>query len=324
MFDLTDIFQGTELIKFQPEPGSVCIDREIISQTDKILNDEVGASVDVKVRAFACFAQLIDAIVLHERVYFRDSLSKSFTVDEHLSTLIVPLPGYEEFHSKAAKLITDSETQKENSFDKDFLVSFVAGIPYVPSPYRTELARRMIQQRKEDYYRNFALGIMDLISEHASEKITVINQLLGETRFKIDVPLVFNHVFFKVNKHFKSNKLQNLRDIFNAAIEFRESKSATAFRKMCSEFDLAARVGDSDALYRIREELMGVTEYLGRQINQPKIEINIEFPPSISINPFQLWRVFDLKRKYHLLFIKELYNTAIKSEGILKQFYSAL
>lgn len=315
-----NIFKNTALARFQPEPGSISVNRKIITEASRVLNGEIYADVNHKLWAFAYFAQLVDSAVLHEKVYYRDATNSPAERSSHfdlVEDIIHPLPGIPEFEQRASVLIIDNETQKvfkpdPVDIDLDLLASSVAGIPYKPDPASNSYTQGLIVRREQDYYRYLIDETMGSIARIAQRRIENTNRILHEARFTLDSPLVFN---FVLSEHRRD------QDIFETVIRVRDSKEARAFRSVCAEFDMAARVGDSNTMYRLQDELQGVLDKLNYKFQKPTVKIDIQFPPAISFNSLELWQFVHQRRKRHIAFIENIYEAALKSEGIRHQFY---
>lgn len=320
-----------DLNLISPEQGSVLLD--VVSfhaaldlyKTDeesleykKILNIK-----EDKAHSFACLMQVIESLVLHEAIYILDSpLGFEDTPFEKTRYIFHVLPKSYEVENELMQLPSAIAGQLGFSIHPtdsgySFLTAAKVGLPYRPDPERGVHSQWIIpSQNRTDYYTTFAEGTTKTIEGVAITELQQMNQLLSEARFTIETPLIFNYV---LDENQKRNE-----PIIDTALRVRESKEARAFRKFCGEFDFAARVGDDTSLYKIKKEIDNVCQELKSVIQQPTIPFDIQFPFSVSLNPVELWKFVQHKRKRHLIFIDNLYQTALKSKDKYMQMIRTL
>ncbi len=140
----------------------------------------------------------------------------------------------------------------------------------------------------------------------AEEKAHRLNSLLKRELFSVEAPIVFSYVI---------EKAREKEDLLSVAMDIRNSKEATAFRKQCSLFDQALKDGDDKALLSMTEELEDKIAQLRKRIEGPKLKFDISFPLGLTISPTEIWDFVKFRRKRHLIFISHLYEAALLSRN---------
>ncbi len=77
----------------------------------------------------------------------------------------------------------------------------------------------------------------------------------------------------------------------------RNSREARVFRKQLALLDEATMIGDDKLL-------------------APPINLAVGIPPSVSFDPFNIISRLKTRRKYHLMFIEQLYNSGVRARSI--------
>jgi len=135
-------------------------------------------------------------------------------------------------------------------------------------------------------YKGFADKILNQVTNTAQERINVLDIAHGR------------------------------EDILKVALDVRNSREAQAFRKQLAFFDEATMVGDDKSLVPIIEEMRDKIDILGKKLAQPRIGLDIAFPWGVAVEPLSIWESIKFKRKRHLIFIEDLYNSAIRARSI--------
>jgi hypothetical protein len=188
----------------------------------------------------------------------------------------------------------------------DRLASIAAGLAYSSLGGDTP---------SKDGYQLYSEQVLDKTKSAAEQKVQQANEWLKQSRFSIDAPLVFGHIV---------ERARHKRDIVSAAMEVRNSREATAFRRQCSLFDHALKTGDDKALIEMANEIDDKIKQLTERVGGAKINIDISFPLSITISPSELWEYIRAQRKRHLIFVGQLYDSAITSRNTFERFSQML
>ena len=325
--DLSIDYRYGDLSLINPVRGAVLLDYAAFHVSLQVLRGhryKVGSKE--RIRALACLMQLIEAIVLHEQIYVLGSPFSpgSLNVEgsglEKARYLLRVLPFSYEVESELMKLPLKSERQGILIHPADSAYSLLSaakvGLPYRPDPETGMYTQWRVTEPTDDYYKSFADQVLENVKNIASSETDQMNRLLSESRFSIETPMIFNYVL--------DENQSKAETIIDTALRSRESKEAKSFRRFCGEFDLAARIGDDQTLYRLKAEIDKACEGLKTKCQQPTLEFDIEFPLSISLNPVELWRYVQHKRKRHLVFIDRLYQAALHSKSIYHQLLRTL
>jgi hypothetical protein len=108
----------------------------------------------------------------------------------------------------------------------------------------------------------------------------------------------------------------SLHDIFNVALDLRFQNNSISFRKWCSEFTKAEQNGDYGNAKKLFDEVDSYLKKIcGTKTSNFPIGLQLSFPPAIIFSDVKPL----LKRKKHLLFLKEVLSTAF-SEELYKEF----
>lgn len=335
--------------EIQAVPGAIVLNNYALRAALSFLRGDTFENYDQKFWAFTCLMQLIESIVLHEQIFYEgtsgaitvEELFKAFDDDlaEFLHKVTLSGTGLEKSPNILVRLPPSLNAQ--GSFDPpryvppkhittipfhheavggwyvdpEYSLQLAAhfGLAYKPAPWEVGSTQNLIQEAHTSYYASFASNTFDLIHDMASKEAEEMNKWLGQSRFKVEMPLVFNYVF--------EARGWNEDAIITKTLEMRDSKEVKAFRKVCSEFDTAAKVGDSKTMYRLQREVISSARRLNSQYNGPSIEIDIQFPLAISFKPQELWTYIQRRRKHHLVFIAKVYEAALRSEGKLLAFF---
>jgi len=187
-------------------------------------------------------------------------------------------------------------------------VAMDEGASYLPHPLRAKVISHYFKYLYKSPYQSAAQKVLSEIQKQARDEIAEINQWIGNMRFRLEVPLVFNYIM--------SRKPSSSKDLIQISLEVREAKEAVEFRKRLAEFDLAARIGDDKSVYEIKNELEDCANRLRKKsTDDPFFELEIAFPPAIAFRPGSFYQRFQIKRKRHLIFMQHLYNAALQSRG---------
>jgi len=164
-------------------------------------------------------------------------------------------------------------------------------------------------------YKIYGDNALSKTAQVAKSRIDEINASLKQERFVLEAPLVFNHVVEKASKK---------HDILSVAIDLRFSKEAIAFRNQCTLFDQALKDGNDKVVVEMITEIDDKIKQLTQRISGQKLSIDLAFPFSASISSAELLEYIDSKRKRHLIFITQLYESSIRSRDVYDRFHQLL
>jgi len=160
----------------------------------------------------------------------------------------------------------------------------------------------------DDRSYSFAETILEKVEDVVDQKIHVSNEYLKDY-FTLDVPIIFNHVI---------TKARTRSDIIGVAMELRETKEARAFRRQLTLLDEAAAVDAGKLVREIIDEIDDKIKALGKKLGQPTLDLQIAFPPSISLNFGHIANIVH-RRKRHLVFIQQLYEWGTQARTIRRE-----
>jgi len=189
--------------------------------------------------------------------------------------------------------------------------------------FTTGIAYSLTQQERHEIashsqlsgYKIYGDGVLSKTAQAAKSRIDEINSSLKYERFLLEAPLVFNHVVEKASKK---------HDILSVAIDLRHSKEAIAFRKQCILFDEALKHGNDKVVVEMITEIDDKMKQLLHRVAGEKFNFDLAFPFSVSISPVELLDYISSKRKRHLLFISQLYDSALHSRNVYDRFHQLL
>jgi hypothetical protein len=189
--------------------------------------------------------------------------------------------------------------------------------------FTTGIAYSLTQQEGKDItaspqfsgYKIYGDNTLSKTTQAAKSRIDEINASLKQERFVLEAPLVFNHVVEKSSKK---------HDILSIAIDLRYSKEAIAFRNQCALFDQALKDGNDKMVVEMITEIDDKIKQLTQRISGQTLSIDLAFPFSASINSAELLEYVASKRKRHLIFISQLYESSIRSKNVYDRFHQLL
>jgi len=315
-----------DLGSIRPNPGAVLLTLETVDRAIRlvrVLKQNRRPAIDDQ-QVFAALIQLVESFVLHNEIFVVDMPLRYYMIEmegyfpKEAFDLFRVFPKTLEVEDELVRLKLRDRNQDESKpifvhpTDPAYqiLSAAMAGIPYKPHPNAGEEIQRLLQQAADSYYSAFQTQTLQTVKDIASKDAEDMNRWLGQARFRIEVPLIFNHILMEL----KRKKRRDL-DIIETALEVRISREATAFRKTCAEFDDAARQGEDRTLYRLKAEMQEVCDKLSARFQQPTLSIDIQFPPAIALNSLELWRFVQNLRKRHLVFIEHIYQSALRSQS---------
>jgi hypothetical protein len=173
------------------------------------------------------------------------------------------------------------------------------------------IAHSLASQEFKSGYNLYQERVLTEIKQIAEARASQLNPWLQRNHFSIEAPLVFSYVV---------KRSESKQDILSVAMDLRNSKEATAFRKQSTLFDQALKDGDDKTIVEMIEEMQDKTIQLSRRIKSPQLKLDISFPLSITISPTEIWEHIKNRRKRHLIFVSHLYEVALFSRDVNAHF----
>lgn len=188
------------------------------------------------------------------------------------------------------------------------------GLSFKPAPWDYGLTKRLIT-RARDKYSTFMQGVIQEVEDKSklSDQAHRVNKLLNEERFQLEIPIVFAYVFQQYR--------QKNESIIDTALRVRESPEATAFRKICAQFNQAASQNDAELL-KIAEEVNLTTDDLNHKFQVKTLSLTIQIPLAIGagVDLIELLKEMNMQRKRHIIFLGNIYRAAKQSKSLEKTF----
>lgn len=324
-------------------PGSVLLSLPVILAAI-YLNDDPKqwseASPEAKFYAFSCLLQIMESLILHDSIYYDASTAEAKEGSTILKTYQIRHSADDSkdqewlsaFHSLPLALMSSERKTTiilDSSADSNIknLVTTLSPQNFDPEsikkapvkgPFSTDaLGLAVVLPPGTEpftYFPGYASMALGKIKDKVGSEITEMNKWLNEARFNVELPIIAHYVLTQRQFSAKSSLLLE-------AFKIRHTKEAVAFRKVCAEFDQAARIGDNKTLYRLKRELEAAADQINRRFQQPTSELAIEFPWSISVPLSPLLEKIGRYRKRHLLFVGKLYEAAIEQEGLRREYF---
>jgi hypothetical protein len=266
------------------------------------------------------FAQLIELLVLADLIYVDDMSFRISKIGGFLSSLNPGLTnivtGLEVSDADRASAVTFAQQTSKSigyqfSNDVDELHQ-LRGYFYLFLANRTDLPYFPIEQRSlflsplESGMNNVAVfrKVFEVYEEfrfEAYEELKTRGMLKGKYS-GLPYPPIFYNVLARAS---------NLYELFEIALDLRNSRKAISFRKWCADMIDAERHEDYISVRKMFEEMENFLKQICTyEPANYRVELQISFPPALKVPDILPY----FRRKRHLLFLKQALSNRRQGE----------
>jgi hypothetical protein len=198
--------------------------------------------------------------------------------DPYYHPLIMESPG----QSSDDVLLLSPEDIVTSTYARSILYFHIASsrsLNYYPDSIRMPIVA-YLNSWVNQHINKCAQNVLKQIDENVAEKIKHNHDMLGFSRFDIQIPLPFAFVTENLKKHHKKRE-----DFLDMAIHLRDDKDVKRYRDWLSDFSFALRTNNEKEVDKMKKQLKSILEPIRFDLEDFFISSLSRVPGKLMSNP---------------------------------------